>query len=67
MPIYGPTPDSFGVIRKKLYNSQVVWIEKLKNGNYLFEESCDNYFSCELTKKEVKQLIIELQSLIEEK
>jgi hypothetical protein len=49
-------------ILDKLY--VVFQIKKLENGNYEFEENCDNYFSQELTKEEIQQLIVELQELI---
>lgn len=43
---------------------RVLKIKKLKNGNTKLTERCDDYFSVELDKQQVKQFILELENLI---
>jgi len=53
-------------VLKKLYEERVFSVGKLKNGAIGFVEECDTYFSCEMTKDEVRQLAHELLILCDE-
>ena len=55
---------SNNTILGKLRNEHIFSILKLENGNYKLLEECDQYFSYELTKEEFRQLITELQEMI---
>ena len=63
MPVWNKYVDNVKIL-KRLAEKSVLYVEKLENGNFMFEEGCDNYYDCELTVDEVRELIKELQGLI---
>lgn len=47
-----------------LDSAQVFNVEKLEDGRFQFQESCDGYFSANLTKEQVLDLAEELRVLV---
>ena len=48
-----------------LSDARIFYIEKLENGKFKFTENCDEYFDAEMTKDQMKELIRELQELVD--
>ncbi len=59
------TPVSCDSILEGLRKAQIFTIRKTKTGMFILEEECDNYFSIDINKSQLKDLANELLELSE--